>query len=215
MYVCICEVFWLETISPYNKLDPKSAYFGGFVVLFLQLAKETLNVGIFFTIRWNLTEEKSKSDALKKAEPCRAWLPCSCVCVGLRLRRISRAQLALASFPFSFTNSRFLSDVFSVFSPSCLPGMSSDSDIECDTENEEQEEHASMGSFNDSFLAPPPDEGAACCHFTQVPKSIATAALSALLLFLLFKKLLSFVRERSVLNDMVSTEKVVRLCLVS
>ena len=57
--------------------------------------------------------------------------------------------------------------------------MSSDSDIECDTENEEQEEHTSMGSFNDPFLAPPPDEGAACCHFTQVPKSIAAAALSA------------------------------------
>uniref|UniRef100_A0A5F9DCW7 E3 ubiquitin-protein ligase TRIM37 n=1 Tax=Oryctolagus cuniculus TaxID=9986 RepID=A0A5F9DCW7_RABIT len=40
-------------------------------------------------------------------------------------------------------------------------GMSSDSDIECDTENEEQEEHASMGGFNDSFMAQPPDEGAA------------------------------------------------------
>uniref|UniRef100_A0A5F9DLK2 Tripartite motif containing 37 n=1 Tax=Oryctolagus cuniculus TaxID=9986 RepID=A0A5F9DLK2_RABIT len=38
-------------------------------------------------------------------------------------------------------------------------GMSSDSDIECDTENEEQEEHASMGGFNDSFMAQPPDEG--------------------------------------------------------
>ncbi|XP_037057435.1 E3 ubiquitin-protein ligase TRIM37 isoform X6 [Peromyscus leucopus] len=37
-------------------------------------------------------------------------------------------------------------------------GMSSDSDIECDTENEEQEEHTSMGSFNDPFLAQPPDE---------------------------------------------------------
>lgn len=73
MYVCICEFFFLlETISPYNKLDRKSAYFGGFVVLFLQLAKETLNVGIFFTIRWNLIEKKSKNDALKKAEPCRA-----------------------------------------------------------------------------------------------------------------------------------------------
>ncbi|XP_011373372.2 E3 ubiquitin-protein ligase TRIM37 isoform X8 [Pteropus vampyrus] len=37
-------------------------------------------------------------------------------------------------------------------------GMSSDSDIECDTENEEQEEHTSMGGFNDSFMAQPPDE---------------------------------------------------------
>ncbi|XP_073735635.1 E3 ubiquitin-protein ligase TRIM37 isoform X8 [Callorhinus ursinus] len=37
-------------------------------------------------------------------------------------------------------------------------GMSSDSDIECDTENEEQEEHASMGGFDDSFMAQPPDE---------------------------------------------------------
>ncbi|XP_058416522.1 E3 ubiquitin-protein ligase TRIM37 isoform X15 [Diceros bicornis minor] len=37
-------------------------------------------------------------------------------------------------------------------------GMSSDSDVECDTENEEQEEHTSMGGFNDSFMAQPPDE---------------------------------------------------------
>ncbi|XP_037666031.1 E3 ubiquitin-protein ligase TRIM37 isoform X8 [Choloepus didactylus] len=37
-------------------------------------------------------------------------------------------------------------------------GMSSDSDIECDTENEEQEEHSSMGGFNDSFMAQPADE---------------------------------------------------------
>uniref|UniRef100_A0A8C7BA53 Uncharacterized protein n=2 Tax=Neovison vison TaxID=452646 RepID=A0A8C7BA53_NEOVI len=37
-------------------------------------------------------------------------------------------------------------------------GMSSDSDIECDTENEEQEEHASMGGFDDSYMAQPPDE---------------------------------------------------------
>uniref|UniRef100_A0A8D0RWM5 Tripartite motif containing 37 n=1 Tax=Sus scrofa TaxID=9823 RepID=A0A8D0RWM5_PIG len=37
-------------------------------------------------------------------------------------------------------------------------GMSSDSDIECDTENEEQEEHTSMGGFSDSFMAQPPDE---------------------------------------------------------
>ncbi|VCX19798.1 unnamed protein product [Gulo gulo] len=40
-------------------------------------------------------------------------------------------------------------------------GMSSDSDIECDTENEEQEEHASMRGFDDSYMAQPPDEGAA------------------------------------------------------
>jgi hypothetical protein len=38
--------------------------------------------------------------------------------------------------------------------------MSSDSDIECDTENEEQEEHTNMGGFTDSFMAQPPDEGA-------------------------------------------------------
>lgn len=37
-------------------------------------------------------------------------------------------------------------------------GMSSDSDIECDTETEEQEEHTSMGVFDDPFLAQPPDE---------------------------------------------------------
>lgn len=37
-------------------------------------------------------------------------------------------------------------------------GMSSDSDVECDTENEEQEEHTSLGGFNDSFTAQPPDE---------------------------------------------------------
>ncbi|XP_054989839.1 E3 ubiquitin-protein ligase TRIM37 isoform X5 [Sorex araneus] len=35
-------------------------------------------------------------------------------------------------------------------------GMSSDSDIECDTENEEQEEHTS--GFSDAFIAQPPDE---------------------------------------------------------
>lgn len=39
-------------------------------------------------------------------------------------------------------------------------GMSSDSDVECDTENEEQEEHTSLGGFNDSFTAQPPDEDA-------------------------------------------------------
>lgn len=38
--------------------------------------------------------------------------------------------------------------------------MSSDSDVECDTENEEQEEHTSLDGFNDSFTAQPPDEDA-------------------------------------------------------
>lgn len=47
-----------------------------------------------------------------------------------------------------------------MFFPSLLAGMSSDSDVECDTENEEQEEHTSLGGFNDSFTAQPPDEGA-------------------------------------------------------
>ncbi|XP_036925929.1 E3 ubiquitin-protein ligase TRIM37 isoform X2 [Sturnira hondurensis] len=37
-------------------------------------------------------------------------------------------------------------------------GMSSDSDAECDTENEDQDEHTSLGGFHDSFLAQPPDE---------------------------------------------------------
>ncbi|KAK2501688.1 hypothetical protein MC885_009324 [Smutsia gigantea] len=48
--------------------------------------------------------------------------------------------------------------VRNTFSPSFLPGMSSDSDIECDTENEEQDEHACMGGFHDSLMAQPPDE---------------------------------------------------------
>ncbi|XP_073653297.1 E3 ubiquitin-protein ligase TRIM37 isoform X10 [Tursiops truncatus] len=37
-------------------------------------------------------------------------------------------------------------------------GMSSDSDIECDAEDEEQEERASLGRFSDSFMARLPDE---------------------------------------------------------
>nr|XP_045038410.2 E3 ubiquitin-protein ligase TRIM37 isoform X2 [Desmodus rotundus] len=37
-------------------------------------------------------------------------------------------------------------------------GMSSDSDAECDTENEEQDEHSSLGGLHESFLAQPPDE---------------------------------------------------------
>ncbi|XP_045693093.1 E3 ubiquitin-protein ligase TRIM37 isoform X3 [Phyllostomus hastatus] len=39
-------------------------------------------------------------------------------------------------------------------------GMSSDSDAECDTENEDQDEHTGLGGFHDSFLAQPPDEDA-------------------------------------------------------
>ena len=45
-----------------------------------------------------------------------------------------------------------------MFSPSSLPGMSSDSDIECDTESEEREERVGMGGFGDAFMAQPPDE---------------------------------------------------------
>ncbi|KAM4796793.1 E3 ubiquitin-protein ligase TRIM37 isoform 2-T2 [Rhinophrynus dorsalis] len=43
-----------------------------------------------------------------------------------------------------------------------LPGMSSDSDIECDTENEEQEESITCGSFNDTFTAQAPGEDQGC-----------------------------------------------------
>ncbi|KAM4699892.1 E3 ubiquitin-protein ligase TRIM37 isoform 2-T2 [Discoglossus pictus] len=43
-----------------------------------------------------------------------------------------------------------------------LPGMSSDSDIECDTENEEQEESITCGGFNDTFTVPPPGEDQGC-----------------------------------------------------
>lgn len=84
---------------------------------------------------------------------------------------------------FSFHLRWFL--VRNMLCPSLLPGMSSDSDIECDTENEEQEEHASMGGFDDSFMAQPPDEGAApgvlsqrsgkrrCCCFSLVSASFS------------------------------------------
>ncbi|XP_045443264.1 E3 ubiquitin-protein ligase TRIM37 isoform X4 [Pipistrellus kuhlii] len=48
-------------------------------------------------------------------------------------------------------------------------GMSSDSDVECDTENEEQEEHTSLDGFNDSFTAQPPDEGAALDAHSSFP----------------------------------------------
>ncbi|XP_044140858.1 E3 ubiquitin-protein ligase TRIM37 isoform X1 [Bufo gargarizans] len=43
-----------------------------------------------------------------------------------------------------------------------LPGMSSDSDIECDTENEEQEESITCGSFNDPFAAQPSGDDQSC-----------------------------------------------------
>ncbi|XP_077152453.1 E3 ubiquitin-protein ligase TRIM37 isoform X3 [Ranitomeya variabilis] len=43
-----------------------------------------------------------------------------------------------------------------------LPGMSSDSDIECDTENEEQEESITCGSFNDTFTAQPSGDDQGC-----------------------------------------------------
>ncbi|KAG9492649.1 hypothetical protein GDO78_000902 [Eleutherodactylus coqui] len=43
-----------------------------------------------------------------------------------------------------------------------LPGMSSDSDIECDTENEEQEESITCGSFNDNFTAQPSGDDQGC-----------------------------------------------------
>ncbi|XP_053310844.1 E3 ubiquitin-protein ligase TRIM37 [Spea bombifrons] len=39
-----------------------------------------------------------------------------------------------------------------------LPGMSSDSDIECDTENEEQEDNITCAGFNDTYTAQPPGE---------------------------------------------------------
>ncbi|KAG8587641.1 hypothetical protein GDO81_005738 [Engystomops pustulosus] len=43
-----------------------------------------------------------------------------------------------------------------------LPGMSSDSDIECDTENEEQEESITCGSFSDTFTAQPSGDDQGC-----------------------------------------------------
>ncbi|XP_078535979.1 E3 ubiquitin-protein ligase TRIM37 isoform X2 [Lissotriton helveticus] len=39
-----------------------------------------------------------------------------------------------------------------------LPGMSSDSDIECDTENEEQEDSTTCDGFNDTFAGQPTQE---------------------------------------------------------
>ncbi|XP_074079696.1 E3 ubiquitin-protein ligase TRIM37 isoform X7 [Macrotis lagotis] len=47
-----------------------------------------------------------------------------------------------------------------------LPGMSSDSDVECDTENEEQEENAPLDEFNDSFMGQPSGEDT-CSSFPE------------------------------------------------
>lgn len=79
-----------------------------------------------------------------------------------------------------------------MFSPSSLPGMSSDSDIECDTESEEREERASTGGFSDAFMAQPPDGGAARGVVAGLRKTVSAAAavsfasVSASLLLLLF-----------------------------
>lgn len=83
--------------------------------------------------------------------------------------------------------------------------MSSDSDIECDTESEEREERAGLGGFSDAFLAQPPDEGAARRVVAGLRKTISAAAAvsfasvsASLPLLLFFLKLLSFVRRLSV-----------------
>ncbi|XP_072502954.1 E3 ubiquitin-protein ligase TRIM37 isoform X4 [Notamacropus eugenii] len=47
-----------------------------------------------------------------------------------------------------------------------LPGMSSDSDVECDTENEEQEENAPLAGFNDPFMGQPSGEDT-CSSFPE------------------------------------------------
>lgn len=78
-----------------------------------------------------------------------------------------------------------------MFSPSSLPGMSSDSDIECDTESEEREERAGMGGFGDAFMAQPPDEGAArgvagLSKTVSAAAAVSFASVSASLLLLLF-----------------------------
>ncbi|KAG8451749.1 hypothetical protein GDO86_003806 [Hymenochirus boettgeri] len=52
-----------------------------------------------------------------------------------------------------------LSEVASSYSDE---GMSSDSDIECDTENEEQEESITCGGFNDTFTTQDPGEDQGC-----------------------------------------------------
>lgn len=81
--------------------------------------------------------------------------------IALASRVKFNRNLSLVGEETSFSFSLQWCHLRNMFSPSFLPGMSSDSDIECDTENEEQEEHTSMGGFNDSFMAQPPDEGAA------------------------------------------------------
>lgn len=49
-----------------------------------------------------------------------------------------------------------------------LPGMSSDSDIECDTENEEQEDASSTSdAFNHAFDVQPSSEGRTIILFNQ------------------------------------------------
>lgn len=89
-----------------------------------------------------------------------------------------RLRLVDEKVPLCFGLHWFL--IRSMFSPSLLLGMSSDSDIECDTENEEQEEHASMGGFNDSFMAQPPDEGATHGVIShRLIKAVAAAAFSS------------------------------------
>ena len=70
-------------------------------------------------------------------------------------------------------------------------GMSSDSDIECDTESEEREERAGMGGFGDAFMAQPPDEGAArgvagLSKTVSAAAAVSFASVSASLLLLLF-----------------------------
>lgn len=100
--------------------------------------------------------------------------------------KFNRNLTSVDKISFSFHLQWFL--IRNMFSPSFLPGMSSDSDIECDTENEEQEEHTSMGGFNDSFMAQPPDEGAA--HDVISQRLIKSSLLLLLLLLLLFLLLL-------------------------
>lgn len=98
--------------------------------------------------------------------------------------------------------------VRNTFSPNFLPGISSDSDIECDTENEEPDEHACVGGFHDSLMAQPPDEGAARGVISQIIKLplpaaaaaslvIASVSVSAGSLLLFLFQLLSFVRQHS------------------
>lgn len=77
----------------------------------------------------------------------------------------NRCLVNKEGFFFSFYRKWLL--VRNMFFSSFRAGMSSDSDAECDTENEEPDEHTSLGGFHDSFLAQPPDEGAACGVISQ------------------------------------------------